>query len=111
MAPLGFGKYKDYELADVPEDYLLWLISDQKKKVKLYEDELKRREFAAEATMDMMEKLIKAGYRTLATKMHPDNGGSTKEFQELQATYERLNKGKAFTQKPAASKGPTWSDV
>ena len=34
---------------------------------------------------------IKAAYRKLASQHHPDRGGDTKKFQEIQAAYDTLN--------------------
>ncbi len=34
---------------------------------------------------------IKASYRKLASKHHPDRGGDTKKFQEIQAAYDTLS--------------------
>ncbi len=35
-------------------------------------------------------EVIKAAYKALGLKKHPDKGGSTKEFQQLQGAYERM---------------------
>ena len=34
---------------------------------------------------------IKKAYRSLASKLHPDKGGSTEKFQELQEAYDNLS--------------------
>ena|SRR5215213_2758939 len=109
MARLGFGKYGDRELEDVPEDYLIWLIDNSKQKVRFYEAELARRDMAKEATMGMTEKIIRAGFRALATKLHPDAGGSTKAMQELNATYETLVSG--LKKQNRANDPNSWDDV
>ena len=36
---LEFGKYKGTDIADVPEDYLLWLIGNSQQKINLYNDD------------------------------------------------------------------------
>lgn len=38
---------------------------------------------------------IKKAYRKLASKHHPDKGGDTKKFQEIQAAYDSLTTGGA----------------
>jgi hypothetical protein len=40
-------------------------------------------------------ELIKAAYKCLAMKCHPDHGGSNKAMQELNAAYETLAEGRA----------------
>lgn len=88
MAKLGFGKYKDLDIRDVPEDYLLWLISNSKQRIIEYQTELDRREKMDDANLSIMERLIKKGYRELAKEVHPDTGGTTSEMQELNSAYE-----------------------
>jgi molecular chaperone DnaJ len=41
--------------------------------------------------MGMMERIIKAGYRDLAKKYHPDTGGDDEQMKELNASYDALN--------------------
>jgi DnaJ-class molecular chaperone len=38
---------------------------------------------------------VKQAYRKLASKHHPDKGGDTAKFQEIQAAYEAITSGKA----------------
>lgn len=83
---LGFGKYANCDLKDVPEDYLLWLIDDSKKKIRIFENEIARRE----ADITWIEKIIKTGFRELAKQHHPDCGGSVSEMQQINAAYEAL---------------------
>jgi uncharacterized protein (DUF3820 family) len=97
MPKLGFGKYGDLELCDVPEDYLIWLIESNARKNKLLQDELARRELAEEADMGWLEKIIKAGYRDLAKRHHPDNGGNTSEMQQLNSAYEALKRARGMS--------------
>lgn len=40
--------------------------------------------------MPMMERIIATGYKKLATKMHPDLGGTTEDFQELTDAHSTL---------------------
>jgi len=39
---------------------------------------------------DLALKIIDIGYKTLATKLHPDKGGSTEAMQRLQRAVKRL---------------------
>ncbi len=41
------------------------------------------------------EEEVKKAYRKLASKHHPDKGGDTARFQEIQAAYEAITSGKA----------------
>lgn len=92
MPKLGFGKYGDYDISDVPEDYLEWLITSSKERIKQCESELARRDNAAMANMNWMQKIIKAGFNDLARKHHPDMGGTTQDMQELNASYDALKR-------------------
>lgn len=85
-----FGKHRGKHIRDVPEAYLLWLIKQRQEDIEVYQRELDRREAEVEASQDMVAKLIKSGYRELSKRLHPDCGGTTAEFQELQAAFEKL---------------------
>jgi len=44
---------------------------------------------------------VKAAYRSLSLKVHPDvQGGSAELFRRVQAAYERLTEGPAFDDEP-----------
>lgn len=90
MPILTFGKHSGKDLKDVPEDYIQWLIDAREKDLKEYRDELERRKLVEEGSMSMVEQIAIAGYRALAHKLHPDKGGSTKDFQDLQAANEQI---------------------
>jgi hypothetical protein len=87
---LGFGKYKDLPLSDVPRDYLEWLIENSRDKIAFYERELQRRDNIEDANLTMAERLLKSGYRDLMKKHHPDAGGSHESCLEVQAAYDLL---------------------
>jgi hypothetical protein len=87
---LGFGKYKDTDLRDVPEEYLQWLINSSLENVNNYQAELARREMVEEADASWTERIIKIGYRELAKRHHPDGGGSDADMQQLNNAYENL---------------------
>jgi curved DNA-binding protein len=46
-------------------------------------------------TRDATDDEVKQAYRKLASKHHPDKGGNTAKFQEIQAAYEAITSGKA----------------
>lgn len=87
---LKFGKYAGQELSDVPRDYLEWMVSKCKGDLKLYSDELERRDLLEVTAQTTLEKIISVGFRELAKKAHPDAGGNPKEFLELKAAQEQL---------------------
>jgi hypothetical protein len=87
---ITFGKYNGQPLENIPADYIEWLISTRKKDIEMYQRELDRRATAELSTMTMVERIIQSGYRSLAKTMHPDAGGTTEGFQELQGSYEQL---------------------
>lgn len=90
MSKLQFGKYKGDDIKTVPDDYLQWLISSSEATIKLAKDELERREACEDADLPTIAQLIKAGYRELAKKNHPDVGGSTEKMKEVNAAKSRL---------------------
>jgi F420-0:gamma-glutamyl ligase-like protein len=90
MAVLTFGKYNGVQIENVPGDYLEWLISTRKKDIQTYQDELDRRAAVELSSLSMVERIIQSGFRALAKTMHPDVGGSTEQFKELQGSYEQL---------------------
>jgi DnaJ-class molecular chaperone len=51
---------------------------------------LARREMDAEASETWMEKIIRVGFKELAKRHHPDQGGSTMDMQKLNAAYDTL---------------------
>jgi len=90
MAVLTFGKYNGMPIESVPADYLEWLIETRKKDIRLYQDELDRRAAAELSSLTMVERIIQAGYKSLAKSFHPDVGGDANQFRELQGSYEQL---------------------
>ena len=50
------------------------------------------------------EDEIKKAYRRLASQHHPDKGGDTKRFQEIQAAYDAITSGQA--DQPQGAGGP-----
>jgi hypothetical protein len=97
---LQFGKFKGYDLQEVPNDYLSWIIETQKKTLSEYEAEQTRRQSLQEARLSWAERIVQAGYRTLAMQCHPDHGGSNESMRQVIAAQERLKdllKGSGMT--------------
>lgn len=90
MTTLRFGKYKGYDLSEVPDDYLRWLISTQEKRLDEYRHELDRRNAMRDAKLSWAERIVQAGYRSLAMQYHPDRGGSNELMREVISAHETL---------------------
>jgi DnaJ-class molecular chaperone len=88
---LKFGKYHGWDVADVPDDYVDYMVQAKRKDVQFWEDEQRRRELMREAEMPMIEKMIKVGYRTLAQQYHPDHGGDEETMRQLNAAMAQLS--------------------
>ncbi|MCK9568705.1 hypothetical protein M0R72_07180 [Candidatus Pacearchaeota archaeon] len=87
---LSFGKYNGWELSDVPDDYIEYMITSNEANLKMFRGEKERRVAYLDAKMPMMERIIQAGYRALANQHHPDKGGDTRTMQQVNAAYEKL---------------------
>jgi len=86
---LKFGKYRGQDIQDVPLDYLEWLAGTADL-IKAAREEIERRKAAEEASLPVVEKLIRAGYLSLAKTCHPDVGGTVDAMREVNAAAELL---------------------
>lgn len=85
-----FGKYKGFDLADIPTNYLCYAIEEFDLPVELT-NQIKviiclRLGLQEEHRPDA----IKAAYKKMALKYHPDTGGDKASFQAIQEFYETL---------------------
>jgi hypothetical protein len=87
---LQFGKYRGRDIRDVPEDYLHWIIQQQQKTLEEYRAELARRQAIQDASLSWAERMIQAGFRTLASQYHPDHGGDNDSMRQVNAAHEGL---------------------
>jgi hypothetical protein len=97
---LQFGKYKGYDLRQVPDDYLAWITETQKKTLEEYQAELARRQTIQDARLSWAERMVQAGFRSLASQYHPDHGGDNDSMRQVLAAHERLKdllKGSGMT--------------
>ena len=102
---MPFGRYRGVSLADIPTDYLQWLVSlaDLRRPLRAnIRDELHRRE--AESwdrhgpalhrpcpSPQLAEELIGIGLRSLTTRRHPDTAtGSHEAMIELTSKADWL---------------------
>lgn len=95
---MPFGKYKGEYVDSIPIEYLQWLLEnvDLRNNLRMSVlNALNRYE-----TTDSQEKvgdrsqivqaIIKTGYRELAKKFHPDVGGSNEKMKSLNNAHEFL---------------------
>ena len=87
---LTFGKYNGWELEQIPDEYVHYMIDAKRKDLALWEDEWARRELVREAKLSWMEKLAKAGYHAMSLKHHPDRGGAETDMQAINAAMAQL---------------------
>lgn len=85
-----YGKHKGQPITSVDDSYLEWMVRSGQESIDLAMKELARRQSAADASLPMVDRIIKEGYRALAAKLHPDKGGSDALMKELNGSYEAL---------------------
>lgn len=87
---LTYGKYAGQALRDVPRDYVEFMLTKSRRDAVLWAEELESRDLLEESSQGVTEKIVTEGFRQLAKKMHPDQGGSPEQFRSLQAAREQL---------------------
>jgi hypothetical protein len=106
---MPFGKYSGRPLAEIPTDYLSWLLSvelrpwlrdavasEYKRRIDEYDREYTPPPPPASGIrirpeeLPLARRLVEAGYRSLARLMHPDKGGDVREMQRLNALAESV---------------------
>jgi len=93
---MPFGKYRYWDVEDIPRDYLEWLYENVDLRDRLrraVEDVLFWRGGTftpAPPPPDPDEGVVKAVYRELARKWHPDRGGSNEAMAALNEFYHLL---------------------
>jgi hypothetical protein len=98
---MPFGKWRGYDLSEIPLNYLQWLWGNTELRDGLLEavcyeiqsrqDEIERRQYSsamptAKVDADKIQKI----YRNMAFKWHPDRGGSHTAMQAINEFYEQL---------------------
>jgi predicted transcriptional regulator len=106
-ATMPFGKYKNWPLRNIPDDYLAWLHEKCDLRWRLRQavaDELERREMeqarmrsearAANAgpgvPVEQVKHSVRSCYREMSLRFHPDRGGTVEQMQTVNAFHERL---------------------
>lgn len=92
MKTFTFGKYNGLQISDpaVETEYLLWLKERYKRDLVDIEGELDRRELASYGNLSWAEKILEAGFRSLALKHHPDHGGTNDDMREILGAKEQM---------------------
>ena len=89
-----FGKYRGYEIEDIPIEYLEWLAANVELRgnlrIKVVEILLNRK--LEEYPFNIEPSDLRAIYHRLAMKWHPDRGGSQEAMQAINEFYEQLRK-------------------
>ncbi len=128
---LGFGKYREVPLDQVPESYLFWVLEQrwvwdstkamverelddrqwQQRFQQAYEAGRKAREEQQAAHREprgvdgvVALEIVKRGYRSLALEAHPDKGGDPEEMKAVNAAATWL-RGTVARMLPAGTNG------
>jgi putative quorum-sensing-regulated virulence factor len=86
---MPFGRYRGELVTDIPDGYLEWLrsLDDLREPLReAVELEWEARSVAAEMPATVRaagNAIVAVGYRTLATRHHPDHAGDTVLMQNL----------------------------
>lgn len=106
MTRMPFGKFRGWTVAELPDDYLTWLMglddlreplasairreADHRRTARQWEREATAR-LTRCPSPQLADELIGIGLRTLTTRRHPDApGGSHDAMIELTATVDWL---------------------
>lgn len=96
---MPWGKYRDYNIEDIPSSYLIWLIEsancDDIGILHESKDILAERLGLSEIKSDKpyLNPQIKKIYRQMCHKYHPDHGGSNEQMRAIYDFYTKLNEG------------------
>lgn len=89
---LRFGKYRGWDVSEVPLSYLAWLFENLTEKPELHEaarQEIRRRVAGYEPEPLDPDRLRRV-YRTLAIEHHPDHGGDVGIMKGINLFYESI---------------------
>jgi hypothetical protein len=99
VVKMPFGKYKGRRLADLPDDYLDWLLtidlrpflrSAVAKEVarRVIDDQYRLPAFPPCPAPDVAADLVGAGLRSLSRRYHPDIGGTHDQMIRVTAVAD-----------------------
>ena len=103
---MPFGKYHGWLLDEIPEDYLWWVwehvelfgrlrrevarILGQERAGSQAKQESAPPPFAVRSQdAELFREVLNAGYRALALRCHPDQGGDSEKMRRLNQAIER----------------------
>lgn len=88
----AFGVHQGKDIQEIPRDYLEWLLKFNTDINSHVKTELDRRDALESSQMSMMEQVFRAGYKSLAARLHPDNldTGNAEEFLKLRGANEQF---------------------
>jgi hypothetical protein len=105
---MPWGRYRYWDLEQVPDSYLLWVLDCCEKVSPTLREAICRRlgvrqGAAREAPIPDWDEVLRTWYRQLVLDFHPDRGGSTAAVQAVNEAYHRLRKmvGLPLAESPA----------
>lgn len=100
---MWFGKYRGFDMGDVPDDYLVWALDHldrlsptQREVIRVRlglppsDTQSPRTPDDVDAVVGVVMNGIQGVYRELAVKYHPDRGGSAERMIAVNSMYDRL---------------------
>jgi hypothetical protein len=90
---MHFGKFVGYEVEDLPDHYLTWLVEQDWIREPLASAilaELAARTVSPDEVKQVAREIVTTGYRTLAHRLHPDHGGTHQDMARLNAAKDWL---------------------
>ena len=97
MVRMTFGKYRGYEIDDLPDDYLIWLTTIELRhplsyyvSAEIFRRRLEPNHREEPKAIDLDMVRVKAIYRSLARQYHPDHGGDNGVMAGINLFYEAI---------------------
>lgn len=88
---MPFGKFKNMEINEIPENYLNWLYENVNLRPGLKEAvEGRLYGWTTSQVFFSSREELKSVYRRMALKWHPDRGGSNEAMQAINEFYNEL---------------------
>jgi hypothetical protein len=92
---MPFGKHKGTKLEEVPKHYLLWILDNCDMKSPTLKSEIEKiLGLQAEERPAVKPSVpdLKPIYRRMASKYHPDRGGSTEAMVAVNEFWEEISR-------------------